>query len=231
MLVIHGGGWHLVGKATVAYERRHADEWRNRGWETVNVDYRACGQSFADVQWFKQRVRLLHPDALICAEGVSAGAHLALMLAATESDLACAISLGGPTDFATIAQQTAYDHRYGVFDNAGPTKVFNLATAAFGPNLSSVNPRKFVGDIKARLLLASGERDGMIPPAQNTSFAQAMFNTHSNAYVDVDLLPYGPQNFVHTGTTQAALDDLSRRMNALVAGLSRKAVPPVFSLL
>src|SRR4051812_37490663 len=32
MLVIHGGGWHLVGKATVAFERRHADEWRAKGW-------------------------------------------------------------------------------------------------------------------------------------------------------------------------------------------------------
>jgi acetyl esterase/lipase len=230
MIVIHGGGWHLVGKATVAFERRHADQWRDRGWETVNVDYRACADSFTDVQWFKQRVRLLHPNAPICAEGVSAGAHLALMLAATESDLACAIALGGPTDFTTIAQQTAYDRRYGVYTNAGPTRVFNLGTAAFGDETSNMSPRKFVGQIKARLLLASGERDPLIPAAQNTSLAKAMFNAHSDAYVDVDLLPYGPQKFVHTGTTQAALDDLCRRMDALVAGLSRKAVPHVLSL-
>lgn len=230
MLVIHGGGWHLVGKTTVAFERPHADEWRARGWETINVDYRGCAQSFADVQWFKQRVRLLHPNALICAEGVSAGAHLALMLATTESDLACVISLGGPTDFSTIASQTAYDHRYGVYDNAGPSKVFNLGKAAFGSNLPKMSPRSDVGAIKARLLLASGERDPMIPAAQNRTMASAMFNAHSDAYVDVDLLPYGNRKFVHTGTTQDALDDLSRRMDALVAGLSRKAVPPVLSL-
>jgi hypothetical protein len=58
-----------------------------------------------------------------------------------------------------------------------------------------------------------------------------MFNAHSDAYVDVDLLPYGPAKFVHTGTTQEALDDLSRREDALVAGLARKAVPPLLSLL
>jgi acetyl esterase/lipase len=231
MLVIHGGGWHLVGKATVAFERRHADEWRARGWETINLDYRACSQSLADVLWFKQRVRLLHPDALLCAEGISAGAHLALMLATTESDLACAIALGGPTDFATIANQTAFDYRYGIYDNAGPSKVLNLATAAFGNNVANMSPRKYVSSITARLLLASGERDPMIPAAQNTALASAMFNSHSDAYVDVDLLPYGPMKFVHTGATQAALDDLSRREDALVAGLSRKAVPPLLSIL
>jgi acetyl esterase/lipase len=230
MLIIHGGGWHLVGKPTVAYERGRANEWRARGWETINLDYRACAQSFEDVQWFKKRVRLLHPNALLCAEGVSAGAQLALLLAGTEPDLACAIALGGPTDFSSIAQETAFDYRYGIFDHAGPAKVFNLARAAFGARVTDMSPRRHVGSIGARLLLASGERDPMIPAAQNRGLASAMFNVHDDAYVDVDLLPYGNRKFVHTGTTQDALDDLSRRMDALVAGLSRKAVPPVLSL-
>lgn len=231
MLVIHGGGWHLVGKTTVAFERRHADEWRARGWETVNVDYHACGQSLSDVQWFKKRVRVLHPNAVICAEGVSAGAQLALTLATTESDLACVIALGGPTDFGAIAGETAYDYRYGVFDNAGPSKVFNLAAAAFGGNLASMSPINSAASIGARLLLASGEQDPMIPAAQNSALAHAVLSSHTTAYADVDLLPPGTVKFVHTGTTQAALDDLSRREDALVAGLSGKLVPPVRSVL
>jgi dipeptidyl aminopeptidase/acylaminoacyl peptidase len=162
--------------------------------------------------------------------GSSAGAHLALMLATTESDLACAVALGGPTDFNSIASETAFDYRYRVFDNAGPSKVFNLAKAAFGANLASMSPKSSAGAIKARLLLASGERDPMIPAAQNRAMASAMFNTHSDAYVDVDLLPAGNVPFVHTGTTQDALDDLSRRMDALIAGLVPKTVPPVLSL-
>jgi acetyl esterase/lipase len=231
MLVIHGGAWHLVGKATVAVERKHADQWRARGWETINLDYRACALSLGDVQWFKQRVRVLHPNALICAEGVSAGAQLALMLAANNSDIACVIALGGPTDFTTIAAQTAFDPRAGVYDHAGPEFVFNVARAAFGAKVGDMSPRKHAGSITARLLLASGERDSLIPAAQNASMAQSMFAAHRDAYVDVDLLPFGPQKFVHTSTTQAALDDLSRREDALVAGLTKSTLPRVLSLL
>jgi acetyl esterase/lipase len=231
MLVIHGGGWHLVGKATVGFERRHADEWRARGWETINLDYHACGQSLADVQWFKQRVRLLNPNAAICAEGISAGAHLALMLATTESDLACVIALGGPTDLVSIARQTAYDYRYGVYDNAGPAKVSNLAIAAFGSDLAASSPMHFAGAITARLLLASGELDPMIPAEQNTSLKSAVRAAHGSAYVDVDLLPPGTTKFVHTGTTPEALADLHRREDALVAGIGGKLMPPVLKLL
>jgi dienelactone hydrolase len=230
MLIIHGGGWHIVGRAAVAFQRGRANVWRARGWQTVNIDYRACAQSLSDAQWFKQRVRLLHPNAPICAEGASAGAHLALMLAATNSDLSCAISFGGPTDFNTIANETAFDYRTGTFDSAGPAMVFNLAKAAFGSALPSVNPKQFAGKITARLLLASGERDGLIPAAQNAALATAIRNAHSDAYVDVDLLPSGPVKFVHTGTTQDARDDLNRREIALVTGLSQKLVPPVVSL-
>ncbi|HVT76112.1 MAG TPA: prolyl oligopeptidase family serine peptidase [Acidimicrobiales bacterium] len=231
MLVIHGGGWHLVGKATVAYERRHADPWRARGWETVNVDYRGCAQSLADVTWFEQRVELLNPGARICVEGVSAGGQLALMLAATQPRVACVVSLGGVTDFEHIAGQTAYDFRSGTYDNVGPAAVFNLGAAAFGAQLGHMSPINFAAAIDARLLIASGAGDPLIPVAQGTDMAAAMFKTHSDAYVDVDLLPMGTMKFVHTSTTQDALDDLNRREDALVAGLSPKPVPPLLSLL
>lgn len=234
MIIIHGGSWHLVGKATVAFERRNADAWRARGWETINIDYRACAQSIADVRWFKRRIRTLHPNAPICAFGVSAGAHLALMLAATEDDLACAIAFGGPTDLLAIGTQTAYNPRSGTFTNAGPARVENLAIAAFGakPNpLSNVNPMNFASQMTARLLLVTGERDPLVPAAQNTALRTAVQRAHSNAYVDVALLPPGGVKFVHTGTTQAALDDLSRRQDALVAPLTGSLLPPVLKLL
>ncbi|HUR78387.1 MAG TPA: prolyl oligopeptidase family serine peptidase [Acidimicrobiales bacterium] len=231
MIIIHGGGWHLVGKGATGFERRSADPWRAKGWQSINIDYRACGRSMADVLWFKRRVRLLNPNAVICAEGVSAGGHLALMLAATEGDLACVISLGGPTDLRAIGVQTAYDPRSGTFTNAGPSKVANLAIAAFGDKLSSVNPRRFANSITARLLLATGELDPMIPAVQNSSFASAVRAAHTDAYVDVDVLPNGPAKFIHVGTTTEALADLQRRRDQLVAPLTAKLVPPVLKQL
>lgn len=219
MLVIHGGGWHLVGKGTVGFERRTANPWRARGWETINIDYRGCARSLDDVLWFKRRVRLLHPHAPICAVGISAGGHLALMLAAVEPDIACVISLGGPTDLLGISGQTAYDPRVKTFTTAGPSQVGHLAKAAFGADVRPVNPIRHVSNTKARFLLASAEYDPLIPVAQNRSYAAALRHVRRDAYVDVQVLPLGPIKTVHSRTTQAALDDLRRREDRLVAPL------------
>jgi hypothetical protein len=96
--------------------------------------------------------------------------------------------------------------------------------------LAAASPIRFAGSITARLLLASGELDPMIPPAQNTALKSAVRAAHGNAYVDVDLLPRGTTKFVHTGTTAEALDVLHRREAALVAGIGGRLVPPVLKL-
>lgn len=225
MMIIHGGSWHLVGRATVAFERRNANRWRARGWQTVNVDYRACAQSFADVRWFKNRVRLLHPNAIICAEGVSAGGHLALMLAATEADVDCGISLAGPADLRAISTQTAFNPRTGQYGTAGPARVGNLARAAFGAGLDAVDPRQAAGAIRARLLLASGSFDPLIPVEQNAGLAGAVRAANPGGYVDVHVLPPGTTPWVHGATTADALADFYRREEALVAPLTATLLP------
>ena len=71
MLVIHPGGWFQVGKEVLAHwARPMADRWRTSGWQTVALDYHACGQSIFDVLWFMQRVRYLYPHTVICADGL-----------------------------------------------------------------------------------------------------------------------------------------------------------------
>ena len=227
MIIIHGGSWHLIGKGVVAFERRNANRWRARGWQTINIDYRACAESIADVRWFKNRVRLLHPRAIICAEGISAGGHLALLLAATAGDVDCAISLGGPADLRAIGTQVAFNPRTGAYSNAGPAKVANLARAAFGDGLDAADPRQFAGAIKARLLLASGSFDPLIPVEQNSGLADAVRSAHPDAYVDVDVLPFGTTKWVHGATTPEAIADFYRREEALVAPLTAPLVPQV----
>lgn len=227
MLIIHGGSWHLVGKGVVAVERRNANRWRARGWETVNIDYRACAQSIADVRWFKNRIRVLHPNAIICAEGISAGGHLALLLAATASDVACAISLGGPADLRAIGTQLALNPFTGQYQNVGPARVANHARAAFGAGLDAADPQQLAGSVTARLLLASGSFDPLIPVEQNAGFADAVRAANPDAYVDVDVLPFGNTKWVHGATTPEALADFYEREEALVAPLTAPLVPPV----
>lgn len=99
MIVIHGGAWFGDDPSRVIGDRSYAERWNLRGWRTYNIDYRSGGvKSVQDVQWFYDQIAALHGTTLpICAEGQSAGGHLALYLAGTRPKLSCAISNGGPT--------------------------------------------------------------------------------------------------------------------------------------
>jgi len=206
MLVIHPGGWYRVGREVVAVDGRPmANRWRNAGWQTINIDYRACAQSVHDVLWFMQRVRSLHPNAVICATGASAGGHLAMLLATKRQDLACAISHAGPTDLLALRGSLS-----------------NVAIAAFGAKPSPLvnsSPRHHAAKIRARVLLATGKTDPLIPRSQDASFAKTLRSSRRGGYVDVMSLAPGDIWFVHTGISPVALQELRTREDALVAPL------------
>jgi acetyl esterase/lipase len=220
MIVIHPGGWFLVGKEVLAQSARPiANRWRGAGWQAVNIDYHACGQSIFDVLWFMQRVRYLNPHAVICATGSSAGGHLAVLLAAMRPDLACAISHAGPTDLPGLDGQLAYEGG-GRWTDAGPKMLSNYAVAAFGANaLPYRSPRQQAAKITARVLLATGQTDPLVPPAQDRAFAQTFRAQHAAGYVDTLSLPPGDQFFVHTFVSRQSLQQLRLREDALVAPL------------
>jgi acetyl esterase/lipase len=227
MLVIHPGGWFLVGKEVLAHwGRPMADRWRGAGWQTVTIDYRACDQSIGDVLWFMARLRYLHPHSVICATGSSAGGHLAMLLAAMRPDLACAISHAGPTDLLDLDHQFTSDAG-GHWTDAGPKLVSNYARAAFGPDaLLARSPRQQAAKIAARVLLATGQTDPLIPGVQDQNFAKALRLQRPGGYVDVLALPPGDQYFVHTYVTKQSLQQLRVREDALVAPLlARSQVP------
>ena len=219
MLVIHPGGWYVVGREVLAkWGRPMANRWRAAGWETVNIDYRACSQSIDDVLWFMARVRQLHPRAVICATGSSAGGHLAMLLATMRQDLACAISRAGPTDLVSLDGQFTYDAR-GKLTHAGPRLLSNMAVAAFGPSPVHRSPRQLASQISARVLLATGRTDPLIPRAQDAAMAKALRAARAAGYVDVLSLPPGDQYFVHTYVSRESLRELRLREDALVAPL------------
>lgn len=222
MLVIHGGGWYRVGKNIVAAVRDRANRWRNAGWATVNIDYRACASSVPDVFWFMNRIRTMNPYRVVCVTGDSAGAHLALLLASIRRDVSCVMAYGAPSDLVSIREQHAYDPTTGLVQNVGPKYVSNVAIAAFGAStnsLTSASPIRYAANVTARLLLASSEADPMIPPQQNVAYASAVIASHPSGYVDRVVLAGGLIPFVHAGISQNAKDELTAREDALVAGL------------
>lgn len=222
MLVIHGGAWYMVGKEAVVTARPSADRWRAQGWLTVSIDYRACAQSIKDVVWFMKKIRAARPDAVVCAMGMSAGGHLALLLASVRNDVACVVALAGPSDLNALIDQTAYNPTLQTRDSYGPTLLYYTAAAAFGadPNrLRFFSPTSYVGTMRARVLLVMGEHDVVVPLEQNHDYAAALRAAQPDAYVDSAVLGFGAIPFVHTGISLAARDELLVHEQALVAPL------------
>jgi len=224
MIAIHGGGWWGVGRSVTALERPAATLWRNRGWLTLNIDYRGCAQSFPDVLWFHDAARQLVGPALpLCVTGVSSGAHLALMMASSRPDVACVIAEGPPANLLTLPNQTAYNPVTRKSDQtAGPRRVYYQAVAAFGESqLAALSPALHPG--RARLLLATATQDSTIPTAQGQEMAAAATAANPGTYADVDQLAPGLVIFTHvdptkgTGVSRAAYNDYLVRQLKTVA--------------
>jgi acetyl esterase/lipase len=219
ILVIHGGGWYSVGPGDVAAMRPEADRWRARGWRTLNITYRPCSQSFADVQWFYDRARTLWgPTLPYCATGSSAGGHLALLLAASRATVSCVVSQAGPTDAFTLKSQlTANPSATGASD--GPKWTYNLMTAAFGgeDQLNWWSPALW--KINARVLWGVAANDWYVPYAQGTELRDKMLGSDPAAYIDVQKLDAGTTPWVHNSVSDAALQSFYAAEDKLVAPL------------
>lgn len=217
MLVMNGGGWMLNGSGSVEYDRPIADQWRARGWRTVNLTYRPCSQSVYDVFWFYDRARELWGSNLpYCAHGLSAGGQLALLLANSRPTLGCVVNEAGPVDAATLGGQSAW-WSTGPQTN-GPRWVYNLMTAAFGSEmLYWRSPTSF--PIKARVLMGVAAQDPYTPWAQATELRDKMKANDASAYTDIVKLEAGSVPWTHANVSQAAMDDFARRETELVAPL------------
>lgn len=219
ILLLHGGGWSAVGIGGVASERTEADQWRSRGWRTINATYRACGLSGGDALWFHDRIAKLYGSSLpFCTSGQSAGGHLALIVAAFRSDVDCVVDEAGPTDAATLPNETAWDPSTGGTQDQGPRWVYNQMVAAFGQeNLAWWSPT-WLG-VQARVLFASAAQDKFVPAAQGDDLLASQRQRDPNAYVDQLTLDPGTISWVHANVSQTALDALAAREDALVAPL------------
>jgi acetyl esterase/lipase len=212
--------------------RPEANRWRARGWETVNLTYRPCGRSLGDVLWFYDRAReWFGRGAAIGALGISAGANLALLLAARRTGVYCVVSEAGPTDLTRIQREGAYNLATGRYDfTLGSRWVHNLGAAAFGEeNLAAYSPAqaaKAGATLNgARVLQAFAADDPIVPYQQAADLARPLLVANPAAYVDNVRLAKGKIPFGHGQVTQAAFDDFRARERRLVAPITAPTVP------
>jgi acetyl esterase/lipase len=221
MILIHGGGWETVGRTAMETLRTESTAWREAGWETVNIDYHACARSLPDVVKFYDLIRARVGSAVpICIEGQSAGAQLALMIAALRSSVACVIAEGAPTDLRDIAAQGKLDAGS---DGApaslatGSAAVAAVAKAAFGARLATDSPVAHASTIDARVLLARAADDPYIPAAQESELLARLRTDHPGTVISSITLAAGTVDWIHAAVSTAAQAAFELERAALVS--------------
>jgi len=199
VIVLHGGGWVDVGHGQIKELRREASQWLARGWATANLDYRPCEESLDDVLRMHDAIReRVGPDAPIVVVGESAGAQLALILAAKrQRSVGAVVAKAPPTDPVTLATQTATNPATGQADSPFPRELAEGWRAAFGDDWLETSPTRRVASIVARVLVARSQGDPIIPLGQITDFARALSRAHPGTWVRALDLPAGASWFPH----------------------------------
>jgi acetyl esterase/lipase len=206
IILIHGGGWHDTGRQLLRPLTPIAQHFNTLGWKTYNIDYRPEARSLPDVEAVYDFVRSqISPTKPICALGSSAGANLALLLAAHRPQLACVMSYAGPTDLT-------------VLDKPG-LEVYPLVqqlSDAVKGNLAAWSPLKLASQIRAKAFLAYATNDPLVPLAQAQELAKKL--PGSQLFV----LTPGSRTFIHSYVDSAELDAAYAQQDKLLANVAAK---------
>lgn len=193
LILIHGGGWKGIDRNQFNVTREQGEIYTRMGFMTMTIDYRAGADGLKDVErFYKQARKRVGKDVPICAVGSSAGGHLALMLAAREPSLDCAVSIAGPTNLAGLA------------DQEGGEQTYKIASDAFGEeNLEKLSPVLHADKIKAKIFVAGADNDPLMPVDQLKDIEKAVPGTKTV------VLPAGESPWVHSAVEPSA----KKRMN------------------
>jgi acetyl esterase/lipase len=234
VVVIHGGGWQLVGPAVMASENSTVKFLTGLGWATDNIDYREGEHSLPDVlaayNALRKRVGTTIP---ICLLGHSAGGNLALLAAEQRPSVDCVISGAGPTDLVHLASQHAYDPKGLLSAIISPLWTFlNYIVPSFGTNtavLKQWSPVTDAGAIRVPVLLGSSTHDPLVPQHQMAELRVAMNLDHALGTITTVLLsgtstPKGQSpNFPHASITKKALASWERDERRLLERVASAA--------
>jgi acetyl esterase/lipase len=198
VIVIHAGGWRLVGSGMAGLEHPEAERLNSWGYATLNIDYRRGARGLTDVLRFYDRLqRQTRGRTPICLDGSSAGGHLALMAAQRRKGVDCVITRAAPTRL---------DHLHG--------DLLRDAHHFFDPHggLARWSPAR--RPLEAPALIAHGTGD----PYVGFGDAKAMLRNAKHGRL-VGLRP-GKEPWVHTSVRR---DDLRRFYRAEKHLLTRAA--------
>ncbi len=208
VIVIHGGGWVQGGKEDMLEE--YCLPFVRRGMVVANVEYRLANSAPApaavnDVlkaaQWFEDHAAQYHVDRKgIIATGISAGGHLALMvaMAPASANLGPSIKIAAVIDFfgvADVADQVAGPNRRPYATAWIPEQPDRMDLAR------RLSPITYVRKGLPPVLVLHGDADSTVPYQQSVALVKALKNAGDDA--DLITVPAGQHGF-----TPAQMDQL-----------------------
>jgi acetyl esterase/lipase len=235
VLVIHGGSWNSGDKADMAVP---SEGFADAGFAAFAVDYRLAPSStypaqLADLQTAVRFVRAnaaryrVDP-ARVGAFGVSAGGHLASLLATvgqgatdTGARIAAAMSWSGPEDLVSIVGGA---RGFGLLDS-----FIGCSLAACPERWREASPVTHVDRSDAPLLLANST-DELVPLTQAEEMARALRRHGVPAeLIEVPGTAHVVYGFVDVGgktVTQRTLDFARRWLGSATASSPSPTPPP-----
>ncbi|MFZ0818158.1 MAG: prolyl oligopeptidase family serine peptidase [Candidatus Sulfotelmatobacter sp.] len=180
-VVIHGGYWRA--RYDLAYMAHLCAALAVDGVATANLEYRRVGNlgggwpgTFADVraayQFLMQNARKYEFDAKrVIVMGHSAGAQLALCLAAHEAGVKAAISLAGVVDL-----QRAYELH---LSNDAVVEFLGGTPVEVADHYREADPMRL--EIGARQWLVHGAADDVVPPSLSADYVRAKLKRKEDA--------------------------------------------------
>jgi acetyl esterase/lipase len=188
VLYVHGGGWVYSGPAMT--RNRTVRRWRGEGVAVWSTDYRPGAASLGDVErayaTVRRRVGLRRR---VCLHGESAGAQLALMVAAREPSVDCVISDSGVVDLAAVPRTSEL------------RPIIDGALLAHG-GLRRWDPLTNARRIRQPVLLVAHRDDPVVSPDQSRRLAAALAHA---AFIELPPGPRtGPASYHGRHTTPAA---------------------------
>lgn len=235
VLMIHGGGWRAGDRSSL---RERSIALARHGFVCVASEYRLSGESRwpahihdtkAVIRWMRASAGDLgiDPDR-IAAQGFSAGAHLALLAAATPGDPAFAGDGGNAEQSEELAAVVAvYPSVRFHLPTEKRTSGASPAEALAGDDVTAdearaAGPIEHVSSDFPPTMLLHGTLDKVIPP----SASMRMYEALSAAGVTVDLRLYGglPHGFdALPGMSKVVTEDAVQFLNRVMVEPERHA--------
>jgi len=218
VLSLHGGGWRMGNKDMMESPALHLT---NKGYVCIASEYRLNTESRwpAQIEDVKAAIRWIRANAqelginpeMICLQGHSAGAHLALHAAGTPNIKTFSGNGGNPGIDESVATTAVFyaPVRFSMpgekLSGASPLRALIGNESGSAEEAKEASPIEYASADFPPTLLLHGTEDKTVPPSSSMRMYEAL--TAVKAKVELHMLSGLPHGFARRGSYLAVYQD------------------------